>query len=501
TGALGVLDPVQRVRTALNRNRPDDAVEMLQRAVSDQQAPFDETLQLIGALGNDLVPFTTRGFIPGLSEREQLDPQGVEAILESGRLGDEKQRIAIALWSSVRDETSEFLDQLLAEDPSRRYVRFALGVYYETKGSIAQAAAAFEAEGEHRDGAAARSRAVKLYVAADDSTALKRLSGNPLYRGLIPPRALLSIAEHDRDWLTYWWTIPLFIWEQWRLGPVLLAGFAGLCWGAFAFQAGQVYDEPGARWWLCLAAIVAGALSVWPTLMFIVLQESYMGLEDSIEPVRGIIYNIFGIGLREEFAKLLLFLPLAAFIARRRNQLEALVVGSLVGLGFAAEENIGYFQMGAMVAVGRYLMANFFHMAATGLVALAFMRAVWEPRRDANMAVAMFALVVTAHGLYDAAITLPFFGDFGQLVNGAVFVLLAVQYFRELRSVRTWRSETISLPANFLCGVSLVTAVALVYTCASLGPALGFRIFIPPALAISILCYVFLKEMPGSLVS
>src|SRR5205823_5797400 len=68
---------------------------------------------------------------------------------------------------------------------------------------------------------------------------------------------------------------------------------------------------------------------------------------------------------------IVLFLPLVPALLRRGSRIEAMTCGALVGLGFAAEENIGYFhRFGAQATLPRFLTANFFHMSLTAVVAL-----------------------------------------------------------------------------------------------------------------------------------
>jgi len=62
------------------------------------------------------------------------------------------------------------------------------------------------------------------------------------------------------------------------------------------------------------------------------------GLVESDQLVPGLRYNILGIGLREEFAKLCCLLPLMPLLLRQRSELAALLLSACVGLGFAIEE-------------------------------------------------------------------------------------------------------------------------------------------------------------------
>jgi hypothetical protein len=113
--------------------------------------------------------------------------------------------------------------------------------------------------------------------------------------------------------------------------------------------------------------------------------------------------------------------------------------------------------------------------------------------------VAMFGLVVFAHGLYDAMIVLPALAEYS-LLGTIVFALAVYQFFRELRDARARRPDTVSLTANFLCGMSLVTAATFVYLSATAGCAIAFDVLAEGVLGLAVMVYLFLREMPETLV-
>jgi RsiW-degrading membrane proteinase PrsW (M82 family) len=307
-------------------------------------------------------------------------------------------------------------------------------------------------------------------------------------------------AAAKSDWWTYWWLAPLAEYERFAWGPAMLAMFTGCCWFVFTLQAGQVNASRGARWWLCALAVVLGALSIWPTDFLIVWQERQWGIAESDALTAGIRFFVLGVGLREEFSKLLLLLPLIPWLVKRGNELETLIIAACVGLGFALVENSQYFKasLGAS-SIGRFLTANFFHMAATGIVGLAVVRGLREPRTRGPEALAIFGVIVFAHGLYDAAMSLPALAEYS-MASMIIYILLAYQFFHELRNLRIRQQETISLTANFLCGVSLIAAVTFIYLSGQIGCRTAAVMLVPELLSTALMVYMFLREMPGSLV-
>jgi hypothetical protein len=111
----------------------------------------------------------------------------------------------------------------------------------------------------------------------------------------------------------------------------------------------------------------------------------------------------------------------------------------------------------------------------------------------------MFGVIVFAHGLYDAVISIPILAEVA-IASTLIYIFLAYQFFHELRNMRFERMDTVSLTANFLCGVSLVTAVTFVYLSGQIGPRESARLLGTDVLSMVLVAYMFLREMPGSLV-
>jgi hypothetical protein len=139
-------------------------------------------------------------------------------------------------------------------------------------------------------------------------------------------------------------------------------------------------------------------------------------------------------------------------------------------------------------------------MASTGIIGLAVYRAIRDPRNWALLAAAIFIVLVIAHGLYDAAIVLPGFGDFA-ILSSIIFALLMYQFFHELRSLRPRGKDTISLTATFLCAVSLLAAVTFVYISAVSGARTAADTLVADIIGTAIMVYLFLREMPDTMVS
>jgi RsiW-degrading membrane proteinase PrsW (M82 family) len=316
------------------------------------------------------------------------------------------------------------------------------------------------------------------------------------------PQRLEDLAESGQ-WRELWWAIPKAILKRTQhAGPVDLAIFSGACWLAFCIQAAQLRSRLDAQLCAMSLSVVLGGLTVWPTHFFSLWIETRWKIQESLELAAGLRYCILGIGLPEELAKLLGFLPLVPLLLRRRSDLAALMTAACVGLGFAIVENMTYFRDSAGTSVvGRFLTANPFHMTLTGLAGLAVYRAARDPRGWGPNALAMLGLMVFAHGLYDATILLAVHLGELTLLGQIVFVLAVYQFFRELRDLQFRRAETISLTATFLAGVSLVTSVTFVYVSGLTTFQAACDTLAMNVLSLSLMAYVFLREMPETMVT
>ena len=309
----------------------------------------------------------------------------------------------------------------------------------------------------------------------------------------------LDIFGENGQWRELWWAIPRVAYSRFaESGPTALAALTWCCWMAFLLQALQVRGPSDLRVWLALLAAAAGVVSIWPTHFISLWQKYAWNIHASLEFVQGLRFYILGVGLPEELSKLLCLMPLLLLV---RGELAALLVSACVGLGFAATENVGYFAgTGGTSAMGRFLVANPMHFTLTGLVGLHVFRALRDPAGWGPHAAATFGLMVVAHGVYDAAITVPALAQYA-LINVIVFALVVYQFFRELRDLRARGDDLISLSANFLVGVSLITAATFVYLSATVGCSVAFDSLVQGVLGLAVMVYLFLREMPDTMVS
>lgn len=139
---------------------------------------------------------------------------------------------------------------------------------------------------------------------------------------------------------------------------------------------------------------------------------------------------VFGIGLREEVAKVIGVAWLTRFTIRQRRMLaspvDAMIVGSLSGLGFAAIENIDYLERFQFLdklnyTFGRYTDNLTFRGSMSRVMLTPFVHAVWsgilayfvflalslQGRNRARLAAVGLALAAGLHGMYNFFTSVP----------------------------------------------------------------------------------------------
>jgi RsiW-degrading membrane proteinase PrsW (M82 family) len=226
------------------------------------------------------------------------------------------------------------------------------------------------------------------------------------------------------------------------------------------------------------------------------VEEAALQLKESGDPLRDLLFFVFGVGFREEFSKLLLFLPLVPILRRHGDRLDVAVCGALVGLGFAAEENVGYLTTGALsTGLSRFLTANFFHMALTGTLALATVDFFSDTEKHAHTLSKTALMVIGMHGLYDFLLTHGEFG--GSYLAMTIFVILTRVFLTAVQDVRRGAGRGLSLTHTFVLSTAVVTGATYVYAASAVGYGLGLAVLAQGLLGIAIMLFVFLRTLRG----
>jgi len=336
--------------------------------------------------------------------------------------------------------------------------------------------------------------AVSLWADHGAWDEIRRIVREPGARAALRMSTRLDVAIHEHDWptvLALLWPVGFVGVGRW---PWALAILAGILWFAIGARMGRIGDEVKGRRTLYIAAFVLGVFSVYPTLVTIVLEEELLHLTQVGEPIRDAVFFVFGVGLREELWKLVFFLPLLPILRRRGSRVEALVCGAFVGLGFAAEENVGYFASYALsAAIERFLTANFLHMALTALVCVALFDGNRAREGSIGHFHVAFPLAVFIHGAYDFFLSSPQLGDYSLLAIG-IFVLLAHRFLREIVFMLA-DDEREDILRLFVISLFVLSGVSYVYATSFVGPTLALGVIASGFLGVIVLVIMFVREL------
>lgn len=357
-----------------------------------------------------------------------------------------------------------------------------------------RALASYEAAGAAPDGGEARRRAVDLALSRGWASEADRLLAQPAYYEAVhavPDHLSEETARHQLDVrVLLRRTLAYSASVLHKTDFLLLSILTATVWFISLHKACRL---PRRQWWLSLAGIPLGMFSTVVTLVLMDLQEARNGLSDSALAGPALLYQIAGVGLREEFSKLLCLLPLL-WLLRKGSPAQALMAASCTGLGFALKENIMYYQSSDGSAVlGRYLTANFMHLAMTGLTGHALFRFLRYPKNFGPAFLATFCGMVMLHGFYNFSQ-----GAYGGQLDHEIsrlfpFIVggLAWYYFQTIRQDQDRAPEALSAQAVFLLGTAVVMGTLLNFLVWENGWGMALEAFIPAVLSAAMLCWLF----------
>jgi RsiW-degrading membrane proteinase PrsW (M82 family) len=337
-------------------------------------------------------------------------------------------------------------------------------------------------------------RAVLIWIEADAWDHVRDRMQDARVSSALDPLTKYQIAVHERDWKGAAKWLALGWRPRFKLPSLVMTAIAALSWGFFCARLGKLGEKPVRRTLFYLIAFVLGVLSIVPTVCLIAIEEAQLRLVATGDATRDILFYVFGVGLREEASKLLLFLPLLFVLRKWGDKLDVLVCGAMVGLGFAAEENLGYLAGGDLhTGLGRFLTANFLHMAMTAILASALDDFVSDREKHAADFSRTTVMVVVMHGGYDFLLSHEEFG--GTYFAMAVFFFLVKMFLSAVDHARRKADRGLTLTQAFVLAVAVVTGTSAVYAVAAVGPAHGALVMTEGLLGVAILVYAFVRTL------
>jgi RsiW-degrading membrane proteinase PrsW (M82 family) len=390
-------------------------------------------------------------------------------LLIEKHVGDSAQRDLFAQFSrawllgpgAAREEAARQVHEAMLREPPLRFAGEFEGDLLRRTNHRAEALEAYLRELPFPDAARPRHEAFALALELPDKAVLQKLCADPRCLREIDPLMLSAAGRILEDrWLVLR-SVARMQWEQMSRSVVVpLALFAGAVWYLI------LVSTAGAerfRWVRYLSPVLAGALSAWLVLWL----QSYFDYSPSSNGEKSafqeLLHNILYVGVPEEGAKLCFFALFVPLLWRTKSRTKVALTAGCVGLGFALDENLLYYNSaGVAVAVGRLVTANFMHIAMTGLIGFWFYRMVRSGFHETGEFVTVFLMVTAAHGAYDFAAGSAA-QEWGVSIMGIILLaLLARYYLHELRprDLSAQRAIISSTSILFL-GLALVVAASI----------------------------------------
>ncbi len=336
--------------------------------------------------------------------------------------------------------------------------------------------------------------ALQIWVHIEAWETVREQLADPRISALAGPHAKYKLAVRDGDWRAAVRWLPAVLAPHLEATGIFMSAVSALGWAFFCARLGKVGSRLRFRLPMYVLAFVLGVASVLPTVLLIAIEEAKLRLVETGDPARDVLFFVFGVGLREEASKLLLFLPLLPILRRWGDKLDVLVCGAMVGLGFAAEENLGYLaQQDLHTGLGRFLTANFFHMAMTGTLASALDDFVADREKHAAAFSRTSLFIVFIHGGYDFMLSHQRYG--GTYLAMAAFVFLTRLFLEAVDSARRRADRGLTPLHAFIFAVAVVTGVSLAYGVIAVGPVAALLISGGGLLGEAIIVYVFVRTL------
>jgi RsiW-degrading membrane proteinase PrsW (M82 family) len=342
-------------------------------------------------------------------------------------------------------------------------IHFAIGLGHIYQGQLRAAIPEFEEENRLYPDKTVRRILLRTVYKLGDETLLTSYIENPDFAQEVDGYFLYRMGVDRMDWgliLGNFWKAQ---YQRLRMDVLFLALISGTIWTVLI---SSLYPY---RWKLCWIPVIIGALalgwiSTWPTIFSSIWLDTRFNLSEGQDFVTTFAYMLISVGVREELCKLLLYTPFLVYTLRKGRDTEALLLGALVGLGFAIEENITYFHRGiGATVIPRFTSANFLHFCLTGVTALALTRAIRDPNKWLSDSLQQIAYAIGLHAIYNTLLSqpIPGLGDMSYF-SGTALVGCGYLFFQEASTLCPSKRPAISRTAFFIWGFCLLFNLEIV---------------------------------------
>lgn len=350
-------------------------------------------------------------------------------------------------------------------------------------------------ETAHPDAAYARLMAARLALLLEDVSALRKLTQNREFIIQCSSSMLLKMARLLDDKTLLFrglWTMQLGRFSQFiGLGIAL---FSAALWYVILLASTGLRLRQSISY---LPAILAGMLSVWllHTLQVVLQYDIDRAIDAELSMAHQMFYWIMYVGVPEEAVKICLFALFLPLLLAQRSAAKAALTAGCVGLGFALNENLQYYQdYGITIAIARLLTANIIHISLTGILGYELYFLFKSRFHRAVGFLLTFGAVTLAHGLYDfcnAETTIE-----GLEIGGIIIVALAARgYLQRLHEQHdSVTSQPVSRTSIFCFGSSLLVGVLMVIAVLDMNSLKGITMVLKEAISLATVALIYVRE-------
>jgi len=365
--------------------------------------------------------------------------------------------------------------------------------FYEDK-RYGEALSAYLKEIANPEAGHSRNFALRVALKLEDAAALNALCANPLVLEEAAPEHLWHAAKLTGNKSVLFKAILLI--QVQRFGQHTALALALVAAGMWYVV--LVHSASAERWRFVryLPALLAGVASVGLIDLWQGAWEYPNDPENQQSMAQEALHWILYVGIPEEVAKLVLFFPFLPWLVRKGNGVKAALTAGCVGLGFAFNENLGYYsEYGGRVAISRLVTANFMHLALTGLLGWHLWDLVRSKFHTAANFVTIFIIISSAHGLYDFALSARS-SELGLDIASIIILAVAARYYLQLLSPaqEIRRRMTVSSTSVFLIGCSLLIGLLMVVLVYQEQSLLGITGVLKLSLGVIPVGLIYIKE-------
>lgn len=349
-------------------------------------------------------------------------------------------------------------------------------------------------ESAHPDASRARVLAARLALTLEDHTALRQLALNPDFLRSCSPSMLLKMARLLDDHALLFRGLWTMQWQRLSQSTgLIIALLCALLWHVILITSTGLRLRKA---WNYFPAILAGMLSVWllHTLQVRLQYEAEPSLNAGVSMMHQIFFWVMYVGVPEEAVKLCLFALFLPLLLRQRSAAKAALTAGCVGLGFALNENLQYYQdYGVTIAISRLLTANIIHISLTGILGYELYLLFESRFHRAVDFLLTFGAVALTHGLYDF-----FYAETsieGLEIGSMIIVALAARwYLQRLHADHTTSSQPISRTSIFCFGGSVLVGLLMVITVLDLQSLAGITLVLKEAIGLATVALIYIRE-------